>query len=150
MHKIEEIGHVKSDITEPKKMIFACEMGIKSPNISYIILNDCFKDGLKNITDFSHLFVIYKLHKTERTDLTTYPGPKSIKNLPNVGIFASRSQYHPNNIGLRLVKLLEVKGNSLMVQGLDAIDGTPVIDIKPYIPHFDRPETFICPKYYSW
>jgi tRNA-Thr(GGU) m(6)t(6)A37 methyltransferase TsaA len=57
--------------------------------------------------------------------------------MPLVGIFAQRARHRPNPIGITSVRLLEVKANSLVVQGLDAIDGTPVLDIKPYFPQYD-------------
>lgn len=150
MFEINEIGYVSNSINEPKDIIEACKDGLKSDIISKIVLKDCYKDGLDKLDQFSHIYVLFKLHKIKKYSLKTYPGPMNIPNLPEVGIFASRSQYHPNNIGLRLVELIEIKENELIVRGLDAINGSPVIDIKPYIPHFDRPENFKYAKYYEW
>jgi len=79
-----------------------------------------------------------------------HPGPPSIKDLPKVGVFASRSQYRPNPIALKLVKLVKVRNNKLYVQGLDAIDDSPVLDIKPYIPGFDKPEKVKIANWYNW
>ncbi|MCX8179732.1 MAG: SAM-dependent methyltransferase [Candidatus Aenigmarchaeota archaeon] len=82
--------------------------------------------------------------------METYPAPMTIKNLPKVGVFASRSQYRPNKIALRLVKLEKIEKNVLYVKGLDAINKTPVIDIKPYIKEFDRPLKFKQAPWYCW
>ena len=64
-------------------------------------------------------------------------------------MFASRSQYRPNHIALRLVELVKVKGNRLEVRGLDAINNSEVLDIKPYIPQFDRPEKIRVADWYD-
>jgi tRNA-Thr(GGU) m(6)t(6)A37 methyltransferase TsaA len=96
------------------------------------------------------LWVIYQLHEANRVELKTYPGPLSVKSLSKVGVFASRSQYRPNNIALRLAKIIEVRKNTIKVSGLDAIDGSPIMDIKPYISHFDRPEKFKEADWYKW
>jgi tRNA (Thr-GGU) A37 N-methylase len=58
--------------------------------------------------------------------------------MPKVGIFAQRARHRPNPVGITAVRLLGIRGSTLTVQGLDAIDGTPVLDIKPYVPEFDR------------
>jgi len=94
--------------------------------------------------------VIYYLDKIKKMELMTYPGPTSIKNLPAVGVFASRSQYRPNPIALRLVKLIAVEKNKLLVEGLDAISGSPILDIKPYIPGFDRVKKPEIAYWYNW
>jgi len=99
---------------------------------------------------FSHIFVIFHLDKVKKTELITHPGPPTIKSLPKVGIFASRSQYRPNPIALRLVKLLRIEGNILHVEGLDAINNSRVLDIKPYVRGFDRPEEYETAPWYNW
>ncbi len=144
------IGHVISGFNSPGELQFACEKGLMTKTLSTIVIMDEFKEGLKKLEDFSHVFVLYFLHKAEKTELTTYPGPTSVKGLPKVGVFASRSQYRPNPIALRLVKLLEIKEGSIVVEGLDAIDGSKVLDIKPYIPSFDRPEKAKVASHYNW
>lgn len=99
------------------------------PSISQIILKEELQGGLKHITDFSKIYVLFYFDRSEGYDLIQkrrYDGKLS-------GVFASRSPKRPNSIGLTLVELLEVKGNMLTVRGLDAIDGTPVLDIKPFI-----------------
>ena len=144
------IGRVKCEFKKPKEIEFTCELGLKCSNVSEIILDPKFKTGLEGLHKFSHAFVLFHIHRVTRMELKTYPAPLSIKNLQSVGVFASRSQYRPNPIGLRLVKILRVHKNKIVVQGLDAIDGTPVLDIKPYVPGFDRPAEVNTAIWYHW
>ncbi len=87
---------------------------------------------------FPHIVVLYWMHQAAATgQLPTKVHPMGKRELPLVGLFATRSPYRPNPVGKATVRLLERRGNILKVEGLDAIDGTPVIDIKPYIPGYD-------------
>lgn len=98
-----------------------------------------YEPALLGIEGFSHLLVLYWMHKLpkgERGLLRVHP--KGRPDLPLVGVFASRSRARPNPIGLTLVELVRRSGSELVVRGLDALEGTPVIDIKPYIPSSDR------------
>ena len=149
MAALQPIGTVKSAYKDPKDLIFACEKGLHTDTHSKIIIADEYADGLRGIGEFSHIFVIYHLHKAEKIELTTHPGPPGIQ-LPKVGVFASRSQYRPNHMALRLVEIEKVEDNILHVKGLDAIDGTQVLDIKPYVSGFDRPEKFTDARWYGW
>lgn len=148
--ELRDIGIVKSSFRRPEDLHFACEKGILADTESEIVVNDEFSRGLKGLDAFSHLWVIYLLHDAGRTELETHPGPPEIKNLPRVGVFASRSQYRPNHIALRLVTLSGMQANRLFVRGLDAIDGSLVLDIKPFIPHFDRAEGERIAEWYEW
>ena len=101
---------------------------------SKVVLAEEFAEGLDGIEGFSHIYVIFWLHKVknrERRVLKVHP--RGRRDLPSVGVFATRSPMRPNPIGLTLVELVERKGNVLVVRGLDAFDGTPVLDIKPCI-----------------
>ena len=144
------IGTVCSGFKHPSELRFACRDGKNTKSISTIILNKELVDGLYRIEGFSHLWIMFVLHKADKIELKTYPGPKDLKGLPKAGVFATRSQYRPNHIALRLVKLLKVENNLITVNGLDAIDGSSVIDIKPFIPHFDLPEDIKEPDWYKW
>jgi len=108
-------------------------------DVSVVKLNPEYIAGLKGIKDFSHLIILYWLNRRdsekERSTLTVIPRKHTVKK--RVGVFVSRSPSRPNPIGLCVVKLLKVEGNKLYVEGLDAFGGTPVIDIKPYIPRAD-------------
>jgi tRNA-Thr(GGU) m(6)t(6)A37 methyltransferase TsaA len=105
---------------------------------SEIIIKEDLKEALSRIDEFSHIIVIYWMHKLPPSQRSiTKVHPRGNHNLPLVGVFASRSPARPNPIGITTVKLLERQDNVLKITGLDAIDGTPVLDIKPYIPGDD-------------
>ncbi|MEM3725595.1 MAG: tRNA (N6-threonylcarbamoyladenosine(37)-N6)-methyltransferase TrmO [Candidatus Bathyarchaeia archaeon] len=95
--------------------------------------------GLKGIEDFSHLIVLYWIHlrdnEGERRTLLVFPRRHKVN--VEVGVFACRSPSRPNPIGLCVTRLLKVEGCTLTVSGLDALEGSPIIDIKPYIPAHD-------------
>jgi len=148
--QITPIGIVKSKLIKPQDAHFCCEDGLKSKNISEIIINEEFVEGLKGLEEFSHAFVIYHLNKADRIETITQPGPSSIKNLKKVGIFASRSQYRPNHLALRLTKIVKIKNNTISCQGLDAINNSKIYDIKPYISGFDRPDKYSMANWYYW
>jgi len=102
-------------------------------NVSKIILRQDLAEALDGIEDFSHLFVIFWMHeipKEERRTMKVHP--RGRMDMPLLGIFATRTPHRPNPIGLTLVELLRVEGNVVTVRGLDAFDGTPVLDIKPF------------------
>jgi tRNA-Thr(GGU) m(6)t(6)A37 methyltransferase TsaA len=89
-----------------------------------------YQEGLKDIDGFSHLIVLFAFHKSEKIHLTTHP---PFGNRPR-GIFATRSPHRPNLIGMTVVELHSRRGNILKISGIDMIEGTPVLDIKPYTP----------------
>jgi len=91
-----------------------------------------FVEGLKDLDGFSHITVIFHFHFSEGYELLTYPYMDSEKR----GVFATHSPYRPNFLGISILKLLSVEGNRLRIKGLDILDGSPVIDIKPYVPGF--------------
>ena len=93
-----------------------------------------YEEGLSDLEDFSHIHVFYWLHKSEGYNLMVKTPWEEKKH----GVFATRSPNHPNPLGYSVVKLIGKKNNILKVKGLDAIDGTPVIDIKPYIKKIDQ------------
>jgi tRNA-Thr(GGU) m(6)t(6)A37 methyltransferase TsaA len=98
---------------------------------SIIEINKNYQKALYRLDDFSHINVIFYLHQfDEEFEVITHPtgNPK----YPLVGAFATRTPNRPNRIGLTTCELIEIKGNVLKVKGLDAFDGSPVIDIKPY------------------
>lgn len=90
-------------------------------------------DGLRDLDGFSHVHVVAHLHRGLPGGLVVTP---FLDDVPR-GIFATRSPRHPNPIGLSVVRLLRVDGTTLHVSGLDLLDGTPVLDLKPYVPAFD-------------
>jgi len=100
--------------------------------ITRIIVRKDLVQALDGIDDFSHLYVIFFMHQiTERDRKPLKVHPRGRADMPLVGVFATRTGFRPNPIGLTLVELAEHKGNILVVRGLDAVDGTPVLDLKP-------------------
>lgn len=101
--------------------------------LSEIHVNAELLPALDGIAGFSHLFVLFWLHEisTEKRE-TLKVHPRGRTDLPLVGVFATRTNLRPNPIGLTLCKLVKAEGNVLTVRGLDAFDGTPVLDLKPY------------------
>ena len=124
---MKPIGYVKSRV---KKHRF----GGFSKEISEIIVNKKFTDALDGIEDYSHIIIIYWMDKVK--DYVLRHKPQGIG--PLVGIFSCRCPRRPNPIAITTVKLLERKGNRIIVKGLDVLNNTPVIDIKPYWPQYDK------------
>lgn len=96
-----------------------------------------FAAGLKDVETFSHLYLLYSFDRAGEVELVR---PTFLDDEPH-GIFASRHPCRPNGIGLSIVRLVERRGSTLSVVGLDVLDGTPLLDIKPYIPRFDGVES---------
>lgn len=115
---------------------------------SKIVLRDELVEGLDGIEGFSHLFVIFWMHEVgdaERKRLKVHPRGRA--DMPLLGVFATRTPFRPNPVGLTLVELLKVEGNVLTVRGLDAFDGTPVLDVKPF-DHWDTTEQARVPEWW--
>jgi len=107
---------------------------------SKIIINDEYIECLDGIEDFSHIIILFWTHKiSDKARQIKKVHPAGIRKIPQKGIFATRSPVRPNPICETTVKLIERKGNMLSVERLDAINGTPVIDIKPHLPYYDSP-----------
>jgi len=101
--------------------------------ISKIELRHDLTDALDGLSDFSHVFVLFYLSQvTGLEDLPLKIHPRARTDLPLVGVYATRTSLRPNQIGLTVVELLKIEGSTLTVKGLDAYDGSPVLDIKPY------------------
>jgi len=113
--------------------------------VSRIVIDKKYEDGLAGIDDWSHLYVIFwmdRISDEKKTLLCRGSEP----DMPTVGIFATRAPVHPNPIGLTLVELVRREGNILFVKGLDALDRTPVLDIKPY-PYWVKGHWIVVTKY---
>ena len=107
--------------------------------VSELVFDDVYTDALDGLEGFSHVMVLFWMDRPEN-----YPSKGHVQNRPDYPIiwrFAGRGMYRPNPIGVTSVALISRDKNVLKVQGLDIIDGTPIIDIKPYIPAFDRVES---------
>ena len=92
-----------------------------------------YQDGLKDLEKFSHIIVLYHFHKAQGFNLTVKP----FLDDKSHGVFATRAPMRPNSIGLSVLKLNKIVNNILYVENVDILDGTPVLDIKPYVSKFD-------------
>jgi tRNA-Thr(GGU) m(6)t(6)A37 methyltransferase TsaA len=95
-----------------------------------------FVAGLQDLNGFSHIILLYHFHRITQARLTVVP---FLDDRPR-GVFATRAPSRPNPIGLSIVRLLGIEGNVLHVENVDIVDGTPLLDIKPYVPAFDHNE----------
>jgi len=128
------IGWIRSDHTNPD-----------ATPIQPVYANDCvgrleilpeFAEGLADIDGFSHVYLFYHLHRAPAAQLRVKPFLQDVEH----GIFATRAPCRPNPLGMSLVRLLRREGNVLHLSGVDILDGTPLLDIKPYSPRFDSVE----------
>ncbi len=101
-----------------------------------IVLLPELVEGLADLAGFSHIIALYQFHRVERCDLTVTP---FLDNRPH-GVFATRAPTRPNPIGLSVLALKGIRDNILAVENVDMLDGSPLLDIKPYVPEFDQPE----------
>jgi len=130
--ELHPIGHVRSPY---RKNGDAPRQGRLSDTIAEIVIDPAYRDGLLDIGKRKQLFILCWFDRADRNTLRAIPPQDTAEH----GVFAIRSPDRPNPVALCLVDLIEVKDNVLRVRGLDAFDGTPVIDIKPYFPDLDSP-----------
>jgi tRNA-Thr(GGU) m(6)t(6)A37 methyltransferase TsaA len=127
---VKPIGWVRNSAQHVPRSAVADFKGVDSE----IEILEEYSPALDGIEGFSHLSVLYWMHRLESLSGPLKVHPAGLKDLPLVGLLATRSPRRPNPIGLTTVRLLSRQGNRLRVGGLDALDGSPVIDIKPYFP----------------
>jgi tRNA-Thr(GGU) m(6)t(6)A37 methyltransferase TsaA len=94
-----------------------------------------FTEGLKDLDGFSHLILLYVFHRSKDFCLKVTPFMDTAER----GVFSTRAPNRPNPIGLSVVRLVEIDGERICVENIDVLDGTPLLDIKPYVPAFDQP-----------
>jgi tRNA-Thr(GGU) m(6)t(6)A37 methyltransferase TsaA len=127
MVAVKPIGYVETD---------ASEETIKRNRwhiISRVILYKSYELGLKGLDGYSHIIVVYWMHKLAGSRIINLlVRPRGRLDLPEVGVFATRNPRRPNPIGVTVAELLEIRYNILTVRGLDALNHTPILDIKPY------------------
>ena len=124
------IGVIRSPFTEKDKTPLQAS---RSQAFGVVEIYSEFADGLKDIEALSHIYLLYAFHPSSGYKLQVKPFLDDQEH----GIFATHYPYRPNPIGLSIVKLVSRKGNSLTVEGIDTLDNTPLLDIKPYVPDFD-------------
>ncbi len=124
------IGIIHSPFKGPKE---APQQGRGRGEIGEIEVFEGFEEGLRDIEDCTHLILIFWMDRARRDLLLARPPHEGKIH----GVFATRSPHRPNPLGLTVVELLQKKGRRLWVKGIDAVDGTPLLDIKPYFPSLD-------------
>lgn len=129
-----EIGIIHSPFNELQGMPIQPRSG-KGIN-GHIEVYDEYKDGLKDLGGFSHIILIFHLHKSETYNLRVVPFLDTEKR----GVFATRAPKRPNPIGISVVELVSIADNIIHIKNLDILDQTPLLDIKPYVPEFDNTE----------
>jgi tRNA-Thr(GGU) m(6)t(6)A37 methyltransferase TsaA len=132
--RYKPIGIIHSPFKEPRGTPIqpASAKGIKGT----VEIFPEYVNGLKDIEGFSHIILLYHFHLSKTVSLISKP---FMDNTPH-GIFAIRGPSRPNPIGVSIVRLLNVNNNILAIQDLDIVDGTPLLDVKPYVPEFDKTE----------
>lgn len=126
--ELKPIGRVRNPVREPAQKEW-------NAVFSEILIHKRLARALEGLEAFSHLIVFYGLNQSRGYDLKVHP--KGREDLPLVGLFATRSPRRPNPLAFSVCRLIRRRGTRLLVKGLDAIDGTPVLDVKPYIPARD-------------
>ena len=130
--RLSPIGHVRSAVTAQRDDSWGAVT-------ARIELLPELAPGLQGLEEFSHAIVLTYLHEaTYDPERHLQRRPRGLAHLPQIGIFAQRAKDRPNPIGVTAVRILGVEEGALLVRGLDAIDGTPILDIKPYVPEFDQ------------
>lgn len=140
--EIKPIAHIKTDFKS--KFGIPRQSGIIEELTGEIIFEKEFRDPdfLRGIEEFSHLWLIFDFSENHRKSFSSTVRPPRLGGNRRVGVFATRSPFRPNNLGLSCVKIEKIKkdksiGFILCVSGVDLLDGTPIFDIKPYIPYCD-------------
>ena len=140
--EIIPIAHIRSDFSE--KFGIPRQSGLVEELTANVVFTPEFRDpaALRGIGGFSHLWLIWEFSKARREGWSPTVRPPRLGGNARLGVFATRSPFRPNPIGLSCVRLLEVRqdralGPVLIVAGADLMDGTPIYDIKPYLPYAD-------------
>lgn len=135
--EMRPIGFVRNDVKDKKDHSWGEEL-------STIVLDESYRHGLTGLADFSHAIILTYLDKAAYDpDKHLQRRPQNRADMPLTGIFAQRAKDRPNPIGITAVQIVAVDGCTLTVKGLDAVDGTPVLDIKPYYPVYDRKDATV-------
>ena len=131
------IGTVKNSVKNRKDSSWG-------DDVSLIILDEQYACGLKGLEEFSHAVILFHLDQAKyEKERHLQRRPQNRDDMPLVGIFSQRGKDRPNRIGMTSVVIVSVEEGTLAVKGLDAIDGTPVLDIKPYYPAYDKKDASV-------
>jgi len=144
MYTIEPIAYVKNNRSKLEDDYWG---GLIS---EIIVSNKIAEQSIKGIEEFSHLEIIFYFHLADMTKIEISSShPRGNSKYPKVGIFSQRKKARPNLLGTAIIKLIKAEKNKLTVEGLDAVDGTPVIDIKPVFKEFLPEDKIIQPDWVS-
>lgn len=139
--RLDPIGHVRSLVTDTtldeKWGAVVSEIHVAAP----------FAPGLRGLETFSHAIIVFFMDHEFAPERDLVRRPRGRADMPELGIFAQRGKQRPNPLGVTVVEIVGVAGRVLTVRGLDAIDGTPVVDVKPYFPQFDRASDAAVPEW---
>jgi tRNA-Thr(GGU) m(6)t(6)A37 methyltransferase TsaA len=127
---IRPIGVVRNNVKQPRMDGWA---EVRSD----ILFREELTDALDGIEGYSHVIVVFAFDRVPESEQKLRLRPRGDTRFPEQGVLATRSQLRPSPLGVSVVKLLRRRRNVLRVEGLDAIDGTPVLDVKPYFPNYD-------------
>jgi tRNA-Thr(GGU) m(6)t(6)A37 methyltransferase TsaA len=128
IYDVRAIGRVESPLIDPAE---APKQGDEGAPSAWLVFESEMQEGLSDLKVGDHLIVITWLHRARRDVLRTYP--RSAQDAPSVGVFSLRSPDRPNPIGLHPVEVLDISGPRIRVSNLEAVDGTPIVDVKPII-----------------
>ena len=135
--KLTPIGKVVNDAADRKDTSWGND-------ISSIVLEKQYIAGLSGLEDFSHAVILFYLDKAGfDREKHLQRRPRNRDDMPIVGIFSQRAKDRPNSIGMTSVEIVSVTEDTLTVKGLDAVNGTPVLDIKPYYPEYDKKDATV-------
>ena len=141
-HILRPIAHIESDF--PEKFGIPRQAGVVEALRARVVFEEAYRsdDALRGIEGFSHLWLIWQFSENLRADYSPTVRPPRLGGNTRLGVFATRSPFRPNALGLSCVRLLglekdEKKGTVLLVAGADLMDGTPIYDVKPYLPYAD-------------
>lgn len=135
MIEFEPIGIIHTPFLEPANMPIQPVAGAGVAGT--VELFEAYRDGLDDLEGFSHVILLYHLHRSHGYKLRVVPFMDTVPR----GLFATRAPRRPNPIGLSVVQLDRVEDGVLHIRNLDIVDGTPLLDIKPYVPEFDHQPT---------
>jgi tRNA-Thr(GGU) m(6)t(6)A37 methyltransferase TsaA len=128
---LSPIGIIHSPFDDPAHTPI---QAVRSQAIGQVEIDPKYILGLTDLEEFSHIYLFYYFHKSNGYSLKVQPFLDDQER----GVFATRHPRRPNPLGFSIVRLLSIKENILTVEGIDVLDGTPLLDIKPYVPDFDQ------------
>lgn len=141
-HPMQVIARIRNDL--PQKFGVPRQSGLVEALEAQIVFEPAFRnaDAVRGLEDFSHIWLIWEFSQAVREDWSPTVRPPRLGGNARMGVFATRSPFRPNPIGLSVVRLIEIHHNPdlgplLKVTGADLMDGTPIFDIKPYLPYAD-------------